>query len=138
MPTLASSRFYMNLLAFKASAKKINKSMMLNELQNIAVHNKSKNAQEEDETNLHETFFNRDAEIPADRAFDCEHQYVPAVENRNRKQVQQTEIQANDGHEFDQTHRTTLGGASRLSRDTNDALKLTNRDLSSEKSGKDV
>src|ERR1700757_1545033 len=111
---------------------------MLNELQNIAVHNKSKDAQEEDEANLHETFFYRNAEIPADRAFDCEHQYVAAVENRNRKQVQQTEIQANDRHEFDQTHRTALGGASRFSSDTNDALKLANRDLSRKKSGKDV
>src|SRR5246127_323549 len=125
-----------NKLAAKRSKR--NKSVMLNELQNIAVHNKSKDAQEEDEANLHETFFYRDAEIPADRAFDCEHQHVAAVENWNGKKVQQTEIQANNCHEFNQTHRTALGGASRLSRDTNDALKLANRDLSSKESGKDV
>src|ERR1700720_78964 len=112
--------------------------MMLNELQNIAVHDKSKNAQKEDEANLNEAFLHSNAEISAEYAFDREHQYMAAVENRNRKQVQQTEIQANDSHEFDQAHRTALGGASRLSRDTNDALKLANRDLSSEKSGKYV
>ena len=97
---------------------------MLNELQNIAVHNKSKNAQKEYEANLDKAFLHRDAKIPADRALDCEHQYVAAIQNRNREQVQQTEIQANDSHEFDQTHWTALGGASRLSRYTNDALKL--------------
>src|SRR5579864_7193638 len=114
------------------------KSMMLNELQNIAVHDESKNAQKEDEANLNEAFLHRNAEIAAECTFDCQHQYVAAVENRNGKQVQQTEIQANNCHEFDQTHRTALGGASRLSRDANDALKLANRDLSGEKPGKHV
>ena len=62
----------------KCSAR-TDKSMMLNELQNIAVHNESKNAQKEDEANLNEAFLHRNAEIAAEYAFDREHQNVATV-----------------------------------------------------------
>ena len=50
-----------------------NKSMMLNQLHNIAVHHKSKNAQKEHKANLNEPLLYRYAEITAQNAFDREH-----------------------------------------------------------------
>lgn len=57
----------------KAPARNRNKSMVLNQLKNIAVHHKSKNAQKEHKSNLNEPLLYRYTEITAQNPFDCEH-----------------------------------------------------------------
>ena len=65
---------------------------MLEKAQNVIVHDESKDDQDEDESDLDETFLGLDAEVVAQRAFDGEHSDVAAIENRKWKQVHDGKI----------------------------------------------
>ena len=72
---------------------------MLEKAQNVIVHDESEDDQDEDESDLDETFFSLDAEIVAQRAFYREHGDVAAIKNREWKQVDDGEIQADKRHD---------------------------------------
>src|ERR1700728_434136 len=63
--------------------------LALNQLENIAVHHESEDAQQENQAHLDESFLDRNAQVAAQRTFDEQHEYVATVENRNWQQVQQ-------------------------------------------------
>jgi len=66
---------------------------------NVIVHNVDKKNQKEDQADLNEAFLKREAEVSAANAFQGQQQDVAAIENRNRKKIQDSEIDADQGHE---------------------------------------
>src|SRR5580692_3773060 len=71
---------------------------MLEKAQNVIVHDESKDDQDEDESNLDKALLGLDAEVVAQRAFNGEHGDVAAIQNREREQVDDGEIQADERH----------------------------------------
>src|SRR6267143_7305518 len=66
---------------------------------NVIVHNVSEQHQEEHKSNLHETLFERQAEIAATDAFQSQQQDIAAVQDGNRQQVQNTQVHTDEHHE---------------------------------------
>src|SRR4029077_6046004 len=77
------------------------KLVVLNKFQDVAVHHKGENAQQEHQTYLHEPLLHGDAQVAAQQTFDSQQQHMSAVEDWNREQVQQSEVEADDGHQLD-------------------------------------
>src|ERR1700683_4965201 len=75
--------------------------LALNQLENVAVHYKGEDAQQEDQAHLDETFFYRDAQIATQRSLDEQHKDVATVEDRNWQEIQQAEFQADHGGQND-------------------------------------
>lgn len=51
----------------------------LDDSQDVAVHHQREEAEYEDEAHLNEALLERDAQIAAERSFDCQQQHVPAI-----------------------------------------------------------
>ena len=66
--------------------------MILNQLEDVAVHDERENTQQKDEANLDESLFHGDAQIPTESPFNRQHEEVAAVEDRNRKEIQKAKI----------------------------------------------
>src|SRR5271156_4901606 len=101
--------------AFAASLVK------LNELEDVAVHQERENTQQKDQTNLNESFFYRKTQIPAQGPFDRQHQKVATVEDRNREQIDNSEIEADKRQQRYEIYRAALGRPTGLSRNANDS-----------------
>src|SRR5882762_6858830 len=68
---------------------------------NVIVHNVSEQHKEEDKSTLNEALFERQAEITAADTLHREQQDVPTIKNGNRQEIQDTEVEAYDGHQVD-------------------------------------
>src|SRR6266403_1494805 len=91
---------------------------------NVIVHNVSEQHQEEHKSNLHEALFERQAEIAAANGFHRQQKNVASIEDGNRQQIQDAEVQADHGHQIDGVHRTLLNRLARLYRNPYEALQL--------------
>src|SRR5690348_10446351 len=90
----------------------------------VVVHDVGEQDQEKDEADLDEALFERQAEIAAANAFHGEQQNVSAIENRNRQQVEDAQIQAKHRHQVDGVNGALLDRLARLHRDSHNALQL--------------
>src|SRR6267143_309138 len=91
---------------------------------NVIVHNVSEQHQEEDKSNLHEALFERQAEIAATNGFHCQQKNVASIEDGDRQQIQDAEVQADHGHQIDGVHRTFLNRLAGLHGNPYEALQL--------------
>src|SRR5216684_2249777 len=91
---------------------------------NVIVHNVGEQHQEEDKSNLHEAFFERQAEIAATNGFQCQQKDVASIEDGDRQQVQDAEVQTDHGHQVDGVHRTFLNRLASLYGNPYEALQL--------------
>src|SRR5215467_5656395 len=98
----------------------------------VVVHDVSKKHQEEHQSYLDEALFEAEAEIAPANAFHREQQNVSAIENRNRQQVEDTQIQAEDCHQVDGVDGPLLHGLASLHGDSHEALQLPHGELSRE------
>src|SRR6267378_4644360 len=65
---------------------------------NVIVHNVSEQHQEEHESNLHESLFERQTEIAAANSFHRQQENISSVQDGNGQEIQNSQVQADDGH----------------------------------------
>src|ERR1700751_3413415 len=100
--------------------------MALDEFQDVAVHYKGEYAEQENEADLHKPFFYGDAQIVADDPFNREQQNMASIQNGNGKEVEQTEVEADDCHQTQQSQRPALSSLAGNARNPDDALQFAN------------
>src|SRR5215470_17396064 len=98
----------------------------------VVVHDVRKQHQEEHETHLDEAFFEGHAEIAAANAFHGEQQNVSAIKNRNRQQIEDAQVQAENRHQVDRVDGAFLNGLASLYGDSHKTLQLLDREFSRE------
>src|SRR2546425_5712506 len=80
------------------------------QLNDVVVKNDHRQHQKENETRLNDPLLHTQAEITAHQRLDDQKQDYTAIENRYRQYIQNTEIQAYDGHKCQQRGETRFIG----------------------------
>ncbi len=75
---------------------------------------------------------NLETKIVSQYTFDAQHQDMTAVENRNRQQVQDAQIQTHQRHQTDQIAKAALGRRAGRLHNAQRTLHLLQRDLAGE------
>src|SRR5712692_9150613 len=104
----------------------------------VIVHNVGKEYQEEDEADLHEALFEGQAEVTATDPFHGKEQDITAIEDRNRQQVEDAEVHADQHHERNDRQRPPPNSFARGARNTHRALKLPDGDSPAEELSNDA
>src|SRR5262249_20941571 len=110
----------------------LNSGMKWKQAHHVVVHNVREQHQEEHQSYLHEALLEAEAEIAPADAFHREQEDVSAIQDGNRQQIEDTEIQAKDCHQLNGVDRPLLHRLASLDSDSHEALQLPNRELSRE------
>src|SRR6185437_1090992 len=110
----------------------------LKDSQDVAIHHQREEAQNKDEAHLNEALLERDAQIPAQRSFDCQQQHVSAVKNWDWQKIEQAKVEANHRCKLEQPHGASANGASRFARNSDHSGQISNRNLAAKKSSENL
>src|SRR6267378_2694536 len=90
----------------------------------VIVHNVREEDQQEHEADLHEALLEGQAEIAAADPFQGEQKYVSAIKDRNRQQIQNPQVHADQNHQRNHRQRSLSNGFARGARNADRALEL--------------
>src|ERR1700686_921836 len=93
----------------------------------VIVHNDGEHYQEEHQPNLHEALFERQAHVAPQQPFNSQQQDVPTVQNRNRQQIQDSQVHANQHHQGNDRQRAFFRRLSSRARNPHRPLQLLQR-----------
>src|ERR1700756_2603961 len=111
--------------------------MNRNQSDDVIVHDVGKEQQKEHEADLNEAFFHRHAQITAHQAFDTQQQDLAAIENRNRQQIENAQVDADESHQRNNLRRSAVHCIAGNLRDADHALQLLDRGASAEQFSND-
>src|ERR1700741_3643036 len=111
--------------------------MNRNQSDDVIVHDVGKQQQKEHEADLNKAFFNRHAQIAAHQAFDSQHKNLTTVENRDRQQIEDAQVDADEGHQRNDLRRSSVYCVAGDLRDADHALQLLDRGAPAEQFSND-
>src|SRR5579862_6633711 len=117
---------------------RIGSGMRRNHARDVIVHDVCKQEQKEDEADLDDALFNHQADVPPQRPFDREQQDLAAIQNGNREQVEDAQIDTDESHEQDDLRRAATDGFARNLSDPDHALQLLYRGFAAEEPANDA
>src|SRR5579875_867761 len=127
-----------NAGCFCGSMRRLKSRSVTNETVNVTIKSQGDQTEQENQSDLDEALLDGDAQIATETAFDSEHENVAAIENRNREQIEDTEIEADVGHPRKKRCWTTLSGLPGQLNDADGTGQVSHRDGAVEETGEDV
>src|SRR6202142_590064 len=141
VPWLPEERLYQKQVFYPGKADKNRTSglmVALNELQNVAIHNEGEDSEKEYQAHLDKALLEGNAQVAPQDSFDGQKKHVSTVQDRNWKQIEEAQVQADHRHQAEKSHGTTLRRLSGYAGNPDHALQLTDRNLAAEKAGDDL
>src|ERR1700690_531543 len=141
VPWLPEERLYQKQVFYPGKADKNRTSglmVALNEFQNVAIHDESEDSEKEYQAHLDKALFEGNAQVAPQDSLDGQKKHVSTVQDRNWKQIEEAQVQADHRHQAEKSHGATLSRLSRYTSNPNHPLKLTDHHLSAEEAGDDL
>src|ERR1700680_2352147 len=106
--------------------------MTRNPPQNVIVHNDREDDQEEHQADLYKALLEAQAQIAPHDSLNRKKQNIPTVQDGNRQEIQNAQVNADKNHKENYVHRPSAHGLARHVRNSHRSVELIERDAPAE------